>query len=85
MRRWHDLPLIRTVRVQGALWREFLVRAGEVQADILLTIVFVVAVGTSWLVARVARVRFFGWRRGAPAWIARPAEERGLSWMERQG
>ncbi len=84
MRTWQNNPLVQALRIQGGLWRDFLVRAGDVQADILLTVAFVVA-GASWLAARVAIVRFYPWRRGEPAWLARPAAEHDLAWMERQG
>ena len=73
------------MRVQLTLWRDFLATAGDVQADILLTIVFIFAVGVSWLAARVGLVRFFGWRRSGPAWLARSVVEHDVAWMERQG
>lgn len=77
--------LYRAVRVQGGLWREFLLRAGDVQADILLTVVFVVAVGASRAAALAGGVRFFRWRRGEPRWLPRDAVEHDLAWAERQG
>jgi hypothetical protein len=85
MQRLRHHPVVSLLRVQGRLWREFLEHAGDVQADILLTLVFIVAVGTSWLAARIGGVRFFGWRRGDPAWLSRPPADHGLTWMERQG